>query len=810
MKVAIVAPSPIPFTPGGAEGLWSGLYRHLLDDSPHDVELIKIPVKESTLPEVMTGYEDFSRLDLSHFDLVVTGKYPAWMIQHPRHVVYLLHPLRGLYDAYHYFAEPESESWATPQVAELVATAQGLTRAGLPAFFDQWREVLATTDPASSALRFPGPLAWQLVHAMDAVGLSADAVERHCAISRTVAERAGYFPAGVTATVLYPPSDLTGLHGGAGEYFFTASRHDGPKRLDLLIDGMKRYQGDKRLVIAGTGPLTADLVDRAAGDPRISFAGRVPTAELVEHYSRAVGVPFIPVDEDLGYITIEAMASGKPVLTATDSGGPTEFIVPGVTGVVVTPDATAIGRGLAELEQLAASPSVAAAAARTVAPISWSAVVDGLLGDGPSPSVGAEADEASVGSGRPRIVVTSTFPIWPPRNGGQMRIFHLYSAVARDLDVEIICQAPPSTPPSLRQIAPGVWERVVPRTPAHDAAEMEVTHRVGLPVTDVVAGRLTPVFSPQYVAALRAAAVGAVGVVLADPFLHPTVLAARVDLPVVLDAFNCELVLKRQSFAGRDGGDALIAEVEAVEGAAARAAAAILTVSDDDRDELIRLYGVQREVFTAAPNGVDIPGVAFTSTPTRRLLREQWIGGASLWQLPPEVTRLAVFLGSWHPPNNEAARAIISMAPALPEVGFVLIGSHTGSLRRCLLPQNVLPVGEVSDGVKRSLLASADVALAPLTSGSGTNLKIVEYLAAGVPVVSTPFGMRGVRAPAGVVRTSQIGHFPEAIRAVLDRSEAVAAPIAVRGRLATEENYDWRAIAARCLPRLREVFGLPS
>ncbi len=39
---------------------------------------------------------------------------------------------------------------------------------------------------------------------------------------------------------------------------------------------------------------------------------------------------------------------------------------------------------------------------------------------------------------------------------------------------------------------------------------------------------------------------------------------------------------------------------------------------------------------------------------------------------------------------------------------------------------------------------AASVAVNPMVSGSGTNLKIVEYLAAGVPVVSTPFGMRGL------------------------------------------------------------------
>ncbi|MBU4335315.1 MAG: glycosyltransferase, partial [Actinobacteria bacterium] len=83
MRVAIVAPSPVPFAPGGAETLWSGLYRELDERTEHDVELLKIPIREQTLAEVMAAYQTFASLDLSQFDLLVTGKYPAWMVRHP-------------------------------------------------------------------------------------------------------------------------------------------------------------------------------------------------------------------------------------------------------------------------------------------------------------------------------------------------------------------------------------------------------------------------------------------------------------------------------------------------------------------------------------------------------------------------------------------------------------------------------------------------------------------------------------------------------------------------------------------------------
>ena len=196
MKIAIVAPSPIPFGPGGAEALWAGLYRELLTASSHDVELIKVPVSETTLPELMAGYESFTSLELAHFDMVITGKYPAWMISHPRHVVYMLHPLRGLYDSYRLFQKPLVETSREPAIRGLVARAASLHAGAIPELFQMWRAALETLGPGHPAMVFPGPLARTLVHAMDRVALRPEAISAYFAISRTVAERAGYFPAG--------------------------------------------------------------------------------------------------------------------------------------------------------------------------------------------------------------------------------------------------------------------------------------------------------------------------------------------------------------------------------------------------------------------------------------------------------------------------------------------------------------------------------------------------------------------------------------------------------------------------------------
>ena len=76
------------------------------------------------------------------------------------------------------------------------------------------------------------------------------------------------------------------------------------------------------------------------------FLGQISEDALRQHYANALAVPFVPYDEDYGYITIEAMLSGKPVVTTLDAGGPTEFVIDGETGRVVPPEASVLGQAL--------------------------------------------------------------------------------------------------------------------------------------------------------------------------------------------------------------------------------------------------------------------------------------------------------------------------------------------------------------------------------------------------------------------------------------------------------------------------------
>ena len=113
---------------------------------------------------------------------------------------------------------------------------------------------------------------------------------------------------------------------------------------------------------------------------RIDFAGAVAFQDLVELYSNCLAVYFAPFQEDYGYITLEAFLSRKPVLTAPDSGGPTEFVEDGETGCVVELDAEKLAECLRDLHtHRERSTAMGEAGYERVREISWDAAIDALV-----------------------------------------------------------------------------------------------------------------------------------------------------------------------------------------------------------------------------------------------------------------------------------------------------------------------------------------------------------------------------------------------------------------------------------------------
>ena len=79
-----------------------------------------------------------------------------------------------------------------------------------------------------------------------------------------------------------------------------------------------------------------------------------------------------------------------------------------------------------------------------------------------------------------------------------------------------------------------------------------------------------------------------------------------------------------------------------------------------------------------------------------------------------------------------------------PELELIIVGRHPSRAVWALAAERIRVTGTVED--VRPFYASAAAVVVPLRVGSGTRLKILEAMAAGVPVVSTRLGAEGIDA----------------------------------------------------------------
>lgn len=300
MKIAI-ATVQAPFIRGGAEAMTSGLSAHLKSKG-HEVDVVSMPFRFSPPKEVMRSMlewkqQDFEAFDCGSIDLVIALKFPSYYLNHSRKIVWLMHQHRSVY--------------------ELFGTEYG--------------ELVTSED--AKALR-------KNIIEMDTQELSR-AISVFT-ISKTVSDRLMLYN-GVKSTPIYqPPPNADQFHPGPFyPYIYAPSRLESLKRQDLLIKAIKKIKAPIYVVIAGVGGQLSNLkklVEDASLQNKVIFAGRVSTDQHIRYFTNAFMIYFAPYCEDYGYVTLEAMLSAKPILTCTDSGGPTEFVTDGETGFIVAPN----------------------------------------------------------------------------------------------------------------------------------------------------------------------------------------------------------------------------------------------------------------------------------------------------------------------------------------------------------------------------------------------------------------------------------------------------------------------------------------
>jgi glycosyltransferase involved in cell wall biosynthesis len=299
VRTIAVCAAQIPFFKGGAEAQVNGLVRELAKRQ-YEVDLINIPFKWYPRDELLNSLEVWRLLDLSEsngqrIDMIISTKFPSYFAEHSNKVLWLTHQHRHLYDL-----------WGTPYSDLDSSKATDI----------RLRDQLVELD--TQVLR---------------------SYKRIYTIAKNASARLKKYN-GIDSIPLYHPPHLAGRYFAAEDmgYILSVGRLDRLKRVDILVKSVPLMDRRIKCRIAGTGPELENLqkLARASGvGDRVEFLGFVQDEDLLSLYAHATAVYFAPWDEDYGYVTLEAFLSQKPVITASDSGEPLEFVEDEQSGIVI-------------------------------------------------------------------------------------------------------------------------------------------------------------------------------------------------------------------------------------------------------------------------------------------------------------------------------------------------------------------------------------------------------------------------------------------------------------------------------------------
>ncbi|MST32788.1 glycosyltransferase, partial [Acidimicrobiaceae bacterium USS-CC1] len=243
----------------------------------------------------------------------------------------------------------------------------------------------------------------------------------------------------------------------------------------------------------------------------------------------------------------------------------------------------------------------------------------------------------------------------------------------------------------------------------------------------------------------------------------PAVTAAGARCPLVWDVNELETLHYRR-LPPAPATTARRAAWRILEEWAARQAAVVVAISDDEADWCSRLLPASRDRLAVVGHRVPRPPSISISQPTRTR-RPDW------GETDPRI----VFVGNLGAKHNaDAARWIVeALAPELQCAATVLLvgpGTETAGSGR-IGRAHVVGLGAVED--LSTVIGSDDIAIAPLAAGAGVKTKVLDYLDLGCRVVATPVSLEGIADPPGVVR-AELDGFAGALRAMVSSPEPVA------------------------------------
>ncbi|MDD5431445.1 MAG: glycosyltransferase family 4 protein [Candidatus Omnitrophica bacterium] len=273
-------------------------------------------------------------------------------------------------------------------------------------------------------------------------------------------------------------------------------------------------------------------------------------------------------------------------------------------------------------------------------------------------------------------------------------------------------------------------------------------------------------------------------IICASPWVARLCLP-KTKIPLILDEQNVEYILMKNLFSIEKPGlrkvsryfDFLATRI--FEEKLLNKFEAVTVASENDAFILNRL---SKREYSLVPNGVDLEywKYGYKRNNSKKLV---FSGGMSYF---PNVEAMSYFLEDIFPKILEKD----------PSVRLVIAGKNPSlELKKQvkIFGDTVCLTGFLED--MRPIMYEASVFVVPIRAGSGTRLKILEAMAAGIPVISTSKGAEGLRVTNGenIIIADTAHEFVKYVLELVNNDE-LRCLLAKNARKLVEELYGWSSV----------------
>jgi glycosyltransferase involved in cell wall biosynthesis len=381
------------------------------------------------------------------------------------------------------------------------------------------------------------------------------------------------------------------------------------------------------------------------------------------------------------------------------------------------------------------------------------------------------------------ILVLNHFPtIYPPNTGGVLRYFHIYNELSKFYDITLLSQ---KYTPDVEFIPYSATfrEYKIPTDP--------IQHKID---KKLIKGGVGPRFSTH--AALSCALLDSPPptfmeyydryykqsdmIIFESPFMLNHDKNFGLDTkPRIYNSHNLESRFASRIWYGMNSRN-YVNHVTRMERKLVKRSTMMFATSREEKTNFIKAYNVDQRKIKLSPNGV-IPEYWFP-----RYVDES-----------NDKQAKVLFIGSMHQPNHQIVKFIITrLSKQCPSLKFIVAGTCCNKYSHLKI-KNVAFLGEIDDEEKKRLFSTVDIAINPAFFGTGTKIKTLEFLSAGIPLISTNVGVNGMRLTKDVhYINASSRNFALLLKRSLQDKERLK-KIALQGQQYVNQNYSWGEIAKK-------------